>query len=92
MKTQHETKPSPSPKTAEENSEEAAAIAPASSTPSPVPQKIWDDLHENLTQALGRWEHLSQEADHKVSPEEKQLQEVKRLLDELKNKLREFSR
>jgi hypothetical protein len=81
MKTQHETKPSPSPKTAEENSEEAA-----------VPQKIWDDLHENLTQALGRWEHLSQEADHKVSPEEKQLQEVKRLLDELKNKLREFSR
>ena len=80
----------------EEKSSEATATTSASPAAptgsSPVPQKIWDDLHENLTQALGRWEHLSQEADHKISPEEQQLQEVKRLLDELKNKLREFSR
>lgn len=92
MKTQHETTPTPmtekTPAATDAKSLEAAPGAPAS----PVPQKIWDDLHNNLTQALGRWEHLSQEADRKVSPEEAQLQEVKRLLDELKNKLREFSR
>ena len=104
MKTQHdktttstndsasEMKSEKKPEKKQKSADAKPADAAAAASSSPVPQKIWDDLHDNLTQALGRWEHLSEEADRKVSPEEAQLQEVKRLLDELKNKLREFSR
>lgn len=47
-------------------------------------------LNQDLKDALNSWETLSEEMTQKVSPEEEQLREVKRLLSELKSKLNEF--
>lgn len=49
------------------------------------------DLSKALTDALNTWEALTEENDNKLSPEEEQLREVKRLLGELKAKLNEFN-
>lgn len=48
-------------------------------------------LNSELKQALDSWETLSEEVENKLSPEEEQLREVKRLLGELKDKLKQFS-
>lgn len=48
------------------------------------------NLNQDLSQALNSWEVLTEQMANKVSPEEEQLQEVKRLLGELKSKLKEF--
>lgn len=78
-----------------QNSESAIASAKAaakSTLKSGGPERVWADLHDNLTNALNTWEHLSVESEQKLSPEQEQMNEVKRLLNELKNKLREFSK
>ncbi len=54
-------------------------------------KSLFGNLNQDLKQALDTWDTLTEEMSHKVSPEEEQLQEVKRLLGELKAKLNEFS-
>jgi hypothetical protein len=54
-------------------------------------KRAWSAINKDLKQALNTWEILSEEMAHKISPEEEQLQEVKRLLGELKDKLKQFS-
>lgn len=54
-------------------------------------RKSWADLNQNLKQALHTWEVLNEQMEDKVSPEVTQLGEVKRLLGELKEKLKQFS-
>lgn len=56
-----------------------------------IERKSWADLNHNLKQALHTWEVLNEQMEDKVSPEETQLHEVKRLLRELKDKLKQFS-
>lgn len=53
-------------------------------------RSLFGNLNSDLKQALNTWETLTEEAAHKVSPDEEQLQEVKRLLGELKSKLNQF--
>lgn len=48
------------------------------------------NLNQDLKQALNSWDSLGEEVQHKLSPAEEQLQEVKKLLNELKTKLHEF--
>lgn len=51
---------------------------------------LFGRLNQDLQDALNTWDILSEEMSAKLSPEEEQLQEVKRLLSELKSKLKEF--
>ena len=53
-------------------------------------KKLFRNLNSDLRSALNTWENLTEEMAHKISPEETQLLEVKRLLGELKNKLKDF--
>ncbi len=54
-------------------------------------KKIWLDLNKDLKQALDTWDDLAEKTANKASPEQQQLKEVKKLLGELKDKLKEFS-
>ncbi|KHD87650.1 MAG: hypothetical protein OM95_13215 [Bdellovibrio sp. ArHS] len=54
-------------------------------------KSLFGNLNKDLTQALNTWDNLTEQMSNRVSPEEEQLQEVKRLLGELKSKLNEFS-
>lgn len=62
----------------------ATGESPKSTKPS------WSHLHQELKHALSSWEVLTEQMSSKISPEEEQLLEVKRLLGELKTKLKEF--
>lgn len=53
-------------------------------------RSLFGNLNSDLKQALDTWETLTEEMTNKLSPEEEQLHEVKRLLGELKSKLKEF--
>ena len=53
-------------------------------------KKLFNNLNSDLRSALSTWENLTEEMAKKISPEEVQLLEVKRLLGELKSKLEEF--
>ncbi|MFV8259574.1 hypothetical protein ACNQKP_17335 [Bdellovibrio bacteriovorus] len=53
-------------------------------------KSLFSNLNSDLKHALNTWETLTEEAANKVSPDEEQLQEVKRLLGELKSKLNQF--
>ena len=78
--------PSPS-----KNDESSLATAPqgvAGSTKKSRP--LFGRLNQDLQDALNTWDNLTEEMASKLSPEEEQLQEVKRLLSELKSKLNEF--
>ena len=48
----------------------------------------WNSLQSDLANALGSWNELSEIKDK--SPEEKQLEKVKTLIEDLKSKLNEF--
>ncbi len=48
------------------------------------------NLNSDLRSALDTWEVLTEEVSAKVSPQEEQLDEVKKLLKDLKKKLSEF--
>lgn len=52
---------------------------------------LFGNLNQDLSHALNTWETLTEQMTNKISPEEEQLLEVKRLLGELKSKLSEFS-
>ena len=72
-------------KSAESNAETSAA--PAVSKRRGL---IGQELKSALDEALGTWDKLTEQMSDKMSPEEEQLVEVKRLLGELKSKLKEF--
>ena len=54
-------------------------------------RSIFGHLNSDIQQALNTWEVLTEQMATKISPEEEQLLEVKRLLGELKSKLQEFN-
>lgn len=54
-------------------------------------KSLFGNLNSDLQQALSTWDVLTEQMAQKISPEEEQLQEVKRLLGELKAKLSQFS-
>ena len=56
----------------------------------PSRKPLFSGLNADLKQALDTWDTLTEEMSHKMSPEEEQLREVKRLLGELKSKLKQF--
>ena len=70
--------------------QKGSEAAPSEDTKSSE-KRAWSAINTDLKQALNTWEILSEEMAHKISPEEEQLQEVKRLLGELKDKLKQFS-
>lgn len=51
----------------------------------------WSHIESDLKDALNTWSDLTHELANKISPEEKQLQEIKSLLGTLRDKLKEFS-
>jgi hypothetical protein len=51
----------------------------------------WGHIESDLKDALNTWSDLTHELANKISPEEKQLQEIKSLLGTLRDKLKEFS-
>ncbi|RYE31299.1 MAG: hypothetical protein EOP48_31540 [Sphingobacteriales bacterium] len=51
----------------------------------------WNDINKDLKDALETWTVLTEDLTNKLSPEEKQLQEIKTLLSTLKDKLRDFN-
>ena len=51
---------------------------------------LFGHLNTDLQSALNSWEDLTEKTSDKASPDQEQLTEVKRLLGELKNKLKEF--
>lgn len=53
-------------------------------------KSLFGNLNQDLKQALNTWDTLSEQVVNKRSPDEEQLQEVKRLLGELQSKLKEF--
>lgn len=53
-------------------------------------KSLFGNLNTDLKQALNSWETLTEEMTNKISPDEEQLLEVKRLLSELKSKLNQF--
>ena len=64
------------------------SAAPAAEKPSRKP--LFGSLNKDLKDALDTWDTLTEQMDQKMSPEEEQLREVKRLLGELKSKLSQF--
>lgn len=53
-------------------------------------KSVFGNLNSDLQNALNTWDVLTEQMSNKVSPEQEQLQEVKKLLGELKSKLAEF--
>ena len=51
---------------------------------------LFNHINSDLKSALDTWEVLTEKVATKVSPEEEQLHEVKRLLQDLKNKISQF--
>jgi hypothetical protein len=78
----------PSPR---KNDESSSATASQGGGGSGVKSRpLFGRLNSDLKQALDTWDNLTEEMSQKLSPEEEQLREVKRLLSELKSKLNEF--
>lgn len=51
----------------------------------------WDQLNNKLSSALKTWEDLSHSVGSKLSPDEEQLQEIKKLLKDLQSRMDEFN-
>ncbi|HWU42564.1 MAG TPA: hypothetical protein VN132_03965 [Bdellovibrio sp.] len=73
----------------EKQPETAATDAAENSKDSSRPS-VFGNLNSDLQKALNTWETLTEQMAHKLSPEEEQLVEVKKILGELKAKLSEF--
>lgn len=50
----------------------------------------WQILQSHLDTALHQWNEISTQMEGELSPDQKQLQEVKNLLQQLKTKLEQF--
>ena len=79
------TRTKPPDMTAAKSDEKKEALASLSK------RSIFGHLNSDLQNALNTWEDLTEQMAEKISPEEEQLQEVKRLLVELKSKLQQFN-
>jgi hypothetical protein len=56
-----------------------------------APEKeTWQQIQQDLRSALDSWTEMTQRPKAKKSPEEQQLEDMKRLLANLKSKIREF--
>ena len=68
--------------------------APAENNPppgaNPQGQEPWQQIAQDLKGALDTWTHLSGKAQTKTCPEEQKLTEMRRLLADLKAKIRDF--
>ncbi len=53
-------------------------------------QERWQNLQSSLDQALNHWNEITEKVQGQKSPDEKHLEEVKGLLESLKNKLDQF--
>lgn len=62
----------------------------ASSAKETGKKSLFGNLNSDLKQALDTWDVLTETMSNKVSPEQEQLQEVKKLLGDLKAKLAQF--
>ncbi|MEK2687730.1 hypothetical protein [Bdellovibrio sp. GT3] len=51
---------------------------------------LFGNLNSDLKQALDTWDVLTETMAEKVAPDQEQLQEVKKLLGDLKTKLAQF--
>lgn len=67
-----------------------ASAPPGGGAANKKSRPLFGRLNQDLQDALSTWDTLSEEMSTKLSPEEEQLREVKRLLSELKSKLNEF--
>lgn len=74
-----------STKSADKNSDRTTEKATERKLPA------WKQVDNELRKALDSWEILTEQMATKESPEQEQLNEVKRLLSELKSKLQEFN-
>ena len=54
--------------------------------------KPWKHIESDLKSALLSWEELSQKYDNAVSPEDQKLQEMRKLMEEIKNKIEDLSK
>jgi len=72
---------------------EASAAKAESKTLIPESQSkpSWQHINTDLKTALDTWDDLTDKMANKISPEEKQLREIKSILGTLKDKLKEFS-
>lgn len=76
---------------AETSTKETIAESPSQTPVKNLNKKIlFNHINTDLKSALDTWEVLSENMATKVSPEEEQLHEVKRLLLDLKNKISQF--
>lgn len=53
-------------------------------------KKHWKSIQEDLKSALDSWTDLSQKARVRKSPEQQQMEEIRRLLGDLQSKIRSF--
>lgn len=53
-------------------------------------KESWVSIHRELKDALDTWTELTDEAAGKPDPEQEKVAKVKRLLEELQIKIREF--
>jgi hypothetical protein len=65
--------------------------SPSEEAPKNPQSPSWGHIESDLKDALNTWSDLTHELANKISPEEKQLQEIKNLLGTLRDKLKEFS-
>jgi len=63
---------------------------PSSTLPRNGRQEKWKTLQSHLDRALHHWNEISEQMEGELSHEEKQLREVKALLQQLKTKLDQF--
>jgi len=50
----------------------------------------WSHINNELSQALNVWDDLTKDLANKLSPEQEQVEKMKRLLGELKEKIEQF--
>lgn len=77
-------------KPAEKTSDKASSSGTSKSQGGGLKKSLFGGLNMELRQALDSWDSLAQEVVNKKSPDEERLQEVKRILGELKSKLDQF--
>ena len=79
--------PQPETTTISESSENKSSVENKGLS---LKKSLFGSLNTELKQALDSWDNLAQEVKTKKSPDEERLQEVKRILGELKSKLDQF--
>lgn len=50
----------------------------------------WKSIQEDLKSALDSWTDLSQKVTKRKTPEQQQMEEIRRLLGDLQSKIRDF--